>query len=218
MIKKIGKTLGLLCVATLLTQIILLGYFASKGTLSGKTITQVLALMNGIDITGGRLQAIMQQSEDREEPNFEEILQARKLESYDMDLRMSSQKMFDEELRIMLADLREDRDRLNQRLDAFRKELGEIEQEALDDGLRNAARMIQSLEPAMAKEQLLIMLNDKRENDVITIIKAMPPDLRRDILAEFDGNKDQETLAEIFRLIAEGRPTTTLIDQARANR
>ena len=80
------------CIATVLTQMILAGYFVSQGTFNGDTATNVIALLNGIDISGNRLREIMRQSEDREQPDFDEILEARMLESLDMDMRLRSQK------------------------------------------------------------------------------------------------------------------------------
>ena len=214
MIRKLLRIAGLFCIATVLTQLVLSIYFAGRGTLSGETATQTVALLNGIDITGNRLQEIMRRSEDREQPDFEEILQARKLDSYDLDLRRQSQQMFADELTLMLAELRQDRDRLDQRLTSFRRELSEIRQDALNQGLRDAGRAIQVLDPEAAKDQLLIMFDEERKDDVVTIVQAMTQDKRRDILAEFQSEPEKEVLAELLRLISEGRPTTSLIDQA----
>ncbi len=104
------------CVATVLTQIILLGYFLTRGSLNGETMTKVIGLLNGIDISGNRLQQILRQSEDREQPDFDEILEARKMKSYDMDMRLRSQKEYRDDLSTMLAELRDERDRFDERL------------------------------------------------------------------------------------------------------
>lgn len=218
MIRKLARAFAAICVGTVLTQLILLGYFAFKGTLHAGSMTQVIGLLNGIDITGARLQRILSDGEDREQPDFDEILEARKMQSYDMDLRLQSQQTFRNELGTMLADLRDDRQRLDLRLGSFNSELDQIEQEALKKGLRDAGRAIQVLDAEAAKDQLLIMFNEKRVDDVVTIIQAMPLDKRRDILAEFTSEAEKETLAELLRLISEGRPTTALIDAARSNR
>lgn len=217
MIGKLARGFAAICVGTVLTQLILLGYFAFKGTLNASAMTQIIGLVNGIDITGSRLQRILSEGEDREQPDFDEILQARKMESYDMDLRLQSQQKFRNELGTMLADLRDDRQRLDQRLGSFDAKLDEIEQEALQKGLRDAGRAIQVLDAEAAKDQLLIMFNEERVDDVVTIIQAMPLDKRRDILAEFTSEAEKETLAELLRLISEGRPTTALIGAARNN-
>ena len=161
------------CVATVLTQIILFGYFLTRGVVNGETMTKVVALLNGIDISGNRLQQILRQSEDREQPDFDDILEARKMESYDMDLRLRSEKEFSDDLSVKLAELTDERERLDERLDAFQRELEEIREGAQKQGLQDVQRTLQSLDAAQAKEQLLIMYDDERIDDVVTIVQAM---------------------------------------------
>lgn len=218
MISKLLRGLAAFCVATVLTQMILMGYFLTRGSANGETMTKVVALLNGIDISGNRLQQILRESEDREQPDFDEILEARKLKSYDMDLRLRSQKEFRDDLSTMLAELTDEKERFDERLTSFRSELDEIQKGAQSEGLREVQRTLQSLDAPQAKEQLLIMYDDERIDDVVTIIQAMSSDKRKDILAEFVAKDDAAKLAEILRRIGEGMPTTSLINQASENR
>ena len=213
MISKLTTALAAFCVATVMTQAILTGYFAAQGSLNAETMTKLLALMNGIDITGNKLQQVLRASGDREQPDFEEILEARKMKSYDMDMRLRSQQEFRDELSTMLAELRDERDRFDERLALFRRELEELEKGAQKEGLQDVQRTLQSLDPAQAKEQLLIMYDDERIDDVVTIVQAMSTDKRKDILAEFVSRDEADKLAEILRRISEGMPTSSLIDQ-----
>ena len=218
MISKLLRGLAAFCVATVLTQMILMGYFLTRGSANGETMTKVVALLNGIDISGNRLQQILRESEDREQPDFDEILEARKLKSYDMDLRLRSQKEFRDDLSTMLAELTDEKERFDERLISFRSELDEIQKGAQSEGLREVQRTLQSLDAPQAKEQLLIMYDDERIDEVVTIIQAMSSDKRKDILAEFVAKDDAAKLAEILRRIGEGMPTTSLINQASENR
>ncbi len=103
-------------------------------------------------------------------------------------------------------------------LSSFRHELEEIRKGAQKEGLQDVQRTLQSLDAAQAKEQLLIMYDDERIDDVVTIVQAMSTDKRKDILAEFV-NKDEATkLAEILRRISEGMPTSSLINKASESR
>ncbi|HBV65543.1 MAG TPA: hypothetical protein DEF45_21265 [Rhodopirellula sp.] len=208
---KIFRGLAAFCVATVLTQVILLSYFLIRGTLNRNSAIQLIALVNGIDVSGMRLQEIYQQGENYEQPSYDEILAERKMTSLDMDFRLRSQQQFRDELSVMLADLRTDQDRFSDRLLAFRNELKELSDEAQDNGLQDVQRTLQSLDPEQAKEQLLIMYDDKRIDDVVTILQAMSTDARRDILAEFTTPADVEILADILRRISEGMPVSSLI-------
>ncbi len=213
MMSKILRGLAAFCVATVLTQVILLSYFLIRGTLNRSSAIQLIALVNGIDVSGMRLQEIYQQGENYEQPSYAEILTQRKMASLDMDIRLRSQQEFRDELSIMLADLRTDQDRFSDRLLAFRNELKELSDEAQDNGLQDVQRTLQSLDPEQAKEQLLIMYDDKRIDDVVTILQAMSTDARKDILAEFTTPAEVEILADILHRISEGMPVSSLIKE-----
>jgi uncharacterized coiled-coil protein SlyX len=207
---------GAFCIGTVITQMILGGYMIGSGRVDTDTLTKIVALVNGIDISGKRLQQIMRQSEDREQPDFEEILEARKLDGLDLEVRLQSQQAFRDELSTMLAELKNKTERFESRYVAFNGELQEIREGVQEKGLQDVQRTIQSLDAVQAKDQLLIMYDDERIDDVVTIIQAMPTEKRKDILAEFTGAKEPEKLAEILRRIADGQPTKSLIDKAAA--
>lgn len=218
MIAKLSGAFGAFCIATVITQIILFGYFLTRGTVNGETLTQVVALMNGIDITGTRLQQVLRQSEDREQPDFDEILDARKMESLDMDMRLRSQNELRDELTKRLADFRVERDRFDERRIAFDRRLEEVKEGAQEEGLKELQQILQSLDAAQAKEQLMTMYDDERIDDVVNIVQAMSTEKRKDILAEFVSKDETDKLSEILRRIGEGTPVTSLIDQAGAER
>ena len=213
MISNLLRGLAAFCVATVLTQVILLSYFLIQGTLNRNSAIQLVALVNGIDVSGNRLQEFLRKSNDVEQPSFDEILDQRKMKSLDMDIRLRSQQEFRDELSIMLAELRNDQDRFSDRLLAFRTELKELNEEAQENGLQEVQRTLQSLDPEQAKEQLLIMYDDKRIDDVVTILQAMSTDARKDILAEFTTPADIDILADVLRRISEGMPVSSLIKE-----
>ncbi|WP_442507550.1 hypothetical protein SH528x_006479 [Novipirellula sp. SH528] len=177
-------------------------------------MTKVIALLNGIDISGNRLQQILAQSEDREQPDFEEILQARKMESLEMDMRLRSQDQYRDELSQMEANLREKTKFFDERREAFNDKLAKMEKGAKDKGLLEVQKTLQSLDAVQAKEQLLRIYDDERVDEVVNIVQAMPIDKRKDILAEFVQPSEADKLSEILRRIGEGYPTTSLISQA----
>ncbi len=218
MIGLLLRVFGAFCVGTVLTQLILMGYFATRGTLSADTTTKIVALLNGIDITGDRLLRIMSKADASEQPDYEEILAARRMDTLDMDLRLRSQKMFDDELTKMQADLRDSQARFDQRREAFERKLDEVRKGAQNEGLQEVQRTLQSLAADQAKTLILKIYDDQRVDDVVNIIQGIPIDKRKEILAEFTSPDDTEKLHEILTRIADGLPTTSLIDQARKGR
>jgi len=216
--KLLLKAITVGCIATCLTQLILLSYFSIQGHLNAATATKIIALLNGIDITGNQLRQVLANSEQREQPDFDEILDARRRDSLDIDMRLRSQQEFRDELATMLADLRKQRQRFDERRESFDRRLAEIREGVQEEGLREVQRTLQALEAEQAKILLLKMFDDERIDDVVNIIQAMPIDKRKDILAEFDGPEEIDKLHEVLRRIGEGLPTTSLIDESMSDR
>lgn len=212
------RAFGAFCIGTVITQLILMGYFIWRGTLNVETTTKVVALMNGIDITGNRLLQIMNKTDASEQPDFNEILAARKLASLDMDLRIRSQRTFDDELTKKLVDLREAQARFDQRREAFDRKLEEVRNGAKDEGLKEIQRTLQAIAADQAKDQLMKIYDDQRIDDVVNIIQGIPIDKRKEILAEFTTPEEAEKLHTILKRIGDGLPTTQLIDEARNGR
>ncbi|MGV3483617.1 MAG: hypothetical protein ACO1RT_04265 [Planctomycetaceae bacterium] len=209
------RVLGAFCIGTVITQLIMLGYFAVRGTLNAETTTKVVALLNGIDITGERLVRIMNKTTSNEQPDFDEILAARTMASLDMDLRLRSQKTFDDELNRQVNELREERTRFDQRREAFDRKLDEVRRGAQEEGLKEVQRTLQAIAADQAKDQLMKIYDDERIDDVVNIIQGIPIDKRKEILAEFTTPDEAEKLHVILQRIGDGLPTTQLIDQAR---
>jgi len=214
--KFLMQSVAVVCIATCLTQLILFGYFATQGTLHAGTATKVIALLNGIDISGNQLRQILKEGEDREQPDFDEILEARQRQGLDFDMRYRSQQESEGELAKMLADLKLQRERFDERRASFDRRLQEIREGAQEEGLREVQRTLEALEAEQSKDMLLRMFDDKREDEVVNIIQAMAIDKRKDILAEFATPEEGDKLHEILRRIGDGMPTTSLIDNARS--
>lgn len=212
--EKLIRLLAAICVATVLTQLLIAAVYAVRGTLNRDSAIQIVGLLNGIDMSAERIRAAMVDSEATQQPSYEEILRERAINGLDMDLRLESQAKYREELETMLANLREERDRFDVRREEFRDELKRIKEGAQKEGMRELQKTLQALDPEQAKEQLVRMYDDDRLEDIVNIIQATALDKRTDILAEFVSEKEATMLEEILRRIGEGEPMATVIDRA----
>jgi rubrerythrin len=203
------------CVGTLLTQFIMFGYFATRGTLNGDTVTKVVALVNGIDITGEKLRQVLQKSEQKESPNFEEVLRQRMLAGTEMELRLRSQQAYENELTRLLEELKAAEARFDLRREAFDRKLEDVQRNAQDAGIKELQRTLQSLPVEQAKVQLLKFYDAGQIDDVVNIIQGIPLDIRKDIMAEFIEPAEAEKLHDVLRRIGEGQPLSSFIDEAK---
>lgn len=203
------------CVGTFLTQLIMFGYFATRGTLNGDTVTKVVALVNGIDITGEKLRQVLSKSEQHEQPNFEEVLRQRTLAGTEMELRLRSQQAYENELTRMLEDLKASEARFDLRREAFERKLEDVQRDAQDAGIKELQRTLQSLPVDQAKVQLLKFYDAGQIDDVVNIIQGIPLDIRKDIMAEFVQPEEAEKLHDVLRRIGDGQPLSSFIDEAK---
>jgi hypothetical protein len=191
------------------------GYFATRGTLNGDTVTKVVALVNGIDITGEKLRQVLSKSEQQEQPNFEEVLRQRILAGTEMELRLRSQQAYENELTGMLENLKASEARFDLRREAFERKLEDVQRDAQDAGIKELQRTLQSLPVDQAKVQLLKFYDAGQIDDVVNIIQGIPLDIRKDIMAEFVEPEEAEKLHDVLRRIGDGQPLSSFIDEAK---
>jgi len=211
------RLMAAFCVGTVLTQLIMLGYFATRGTLNSATVTKVVALVNGIDITGERLRKVLQDVEQSEQPDFEDVLRQRTLAGTEMELKLRSQRAYEDELTRMLEDIKSRQRRFDQRREAFERKLEDVQRDAQGAGLKELQRTLQSLPADQAKDQILKFYDAGQIDDVVNIIQGIPLDIRKDIMAEFVEPAEAEKLHDLLRRIGDGQPVTSFVDEARKN-
>lgn len=209
------RLFGAFCVATILAQCIVLGLSAYRGNLDGDTILQGFALLNGIDITGKRLEEAIRNGRESPIPTYDDVTKERAQKSLNLDMRERSVKLAKEQLEAKQRELQLEITNFDTRKDAFYSKLDELNKGIEDTSLKDVRRTLESLPPEQSKDQLLKLIEKQQLADVVAIIKGMPADKSKKILQEFIEPEDSEKLYEILRELRKGEPTKSLIDQAR---
>jgi predicted RNase H-like nuclease (RuvC/YqgF family) len=211
----IWKLISGFCVATVLTQALIVVVLATRGNFDGDSAVKMVALANGIDITGNRLQKMLDNSRNQELPSYEEVLEKRAEEGLDMELRLKAQENYYEQLQVMLRDLQDKEQRFDTRRNSFNEKLDEMEKGIRDEGMRELQRTLEVLDPAKAKTQLLMMFDEGEMDKIVNIVQAMSPEKRKRIFNEFEDPDEEKKMGEILRRIGEGEPKKSIIEQAR---
>jgi vacuolar-type H+-ATPase subunit I/STV1 len=204
------------CVGTVLAQAIILGLAAARGNLSRDTTLKAIALLNGIDISGDRLQKMLDDAEQRPNPTYEDVEEERARQNKNIDMRERSIAIAKQQVEEMLAELREEVAAYDRRKDEFYSFLEAAEQNLLDESLKEVQRTLESLNPEQAKDQLKKFLEADEMDDVVAIVKGMPLDKRKKILGEFVGAEETDQLNEILTRLRQGEPKASLIQKARS--
>ncbi len=213
--KMLLRLFGAFCVATILAQCIVLGLSAYRGNLNGDTILQGFALLNGIDITGKRLEDAIRNGREAPIPSYEDVTKERAQKSLNLDMRERSIKLAKDQLEAKHRELQLEITNFDNRKDAFYSKLDELNKGIEDSSLKDVRRTLESLPPEQSKDQLLKLIKDGQMTDVVAIVKGMPADKSKKILGEFLETEESEKLHEILRELRKGEPTKSLIDQAR---
>ena len=84
--------------------------------------------------------------------------------------------------------------------------------------MSETSKIIENLSPEQAKAQLFLMMKNNEKGDVVSIIRTMPADKQKKLLAEFNTDEDQAQLNEILKELRNNAPLDRSIENARADR
>jgi hypothetical protein len=235
MMQKIIKLLWDACMYSAVATVLLLAIVAAHVWMTygfdQEKSFRLLAILYNVDIVEMEVQKreadLKAQAEDAA---FDDVLQARVLRTLDQSLR---EQAIDEglaDLRLLQRDLMEERRRYDLLKRSFDAELEKLQNVATQNAIVEVQLTLETIKPKQAKDHVVRMLPDdfvkgdfaemssqqrKAVIDVVAIMKAMPLDKRKKILAEFKTEEEAEMLAELLRLIRLGVPEVELIGDAR---
>ena len=192
------------CTALFLGLVTILSMSAIKGHFNRDTLTRVIALLNGIDIQGERLrQAIEQGRAETVQSNVDISApsNAEGLKALQTDLRSASLDRYKKELDDRAQRLKEASDRHNLMVAEFKRAVDKASEEQENASMQQVKEILEALDPAVAKGQIVSMLEEGEKDDVLAILKVLETDKLKKILVEFTDLSDQQKIAEILEEI-----------------
>jgi len=214
-------TLIYLSVATVIAESAALTVMWTQGRLTQDRFLQILAVAYDVDLYSMRRELEAEAQPIKEaQVSYEEVVKTRSELTLDLDLReISSEKGLNDirQLQNLLGQEKRQYDTVH---DRFEQRLSELQLGAADLALQNVQHQLESVRAQLAKDQILRILDDPAIDPdsalqfVVTILKGMPLDKRKKILAGFV-NQDSERLHEILRQIRLGVPDVDLVRQTR---
>lgn len=203
------------CVATVIAQLVIVGIMSAKGNLHRETVTQALALVNGIDVTGAQLEKVVEKTQEQPTPTYEEVLRMRAMMSQELQLKLDTLTRESNWVKKQAVETKAEIADFDRRRQEFFTKVDELEKKLTDEKMLQVQQTIEELAPDQAKEQLLLMLKSERMDDVVAIIKVMAPAKRKKILGEFADGEDAGKLHQVLMEMLRGGPTADLISNAR---
>ncbi|MDZ4818163.1 MAG: hypothetical protein SGJ20_04235 [Planctomycetota bacterium] len=200
----IGTIAGLLCIATLLTQAILLGYAWSKGMLTQDRVAKIMAVAQGNELVSVAAKVEDNTTAKNQIGSFEELDQKRAMQMRHLELR-------EQAIQNALDQVTTERDKLLKEKKTFellvaeyRKQIADAEAGQVKKGQEDVRLIWENIKPKLAKELILKMIDADEKEQVVVILSAMPINKQSKIVSEFKSEDEQKKLDEIMRLIRQG--------------
>jgi hypothetical protein len=205
-----------LCVGTVLAEGFVVAVFWSRGMLAQDRVFRMLAAAYGIDLAAMEAErAAALRDRDAEQVAMEQVIRARVMKSLDIDLREQALERAQAELAVLQGTLQDERRRYDLLKTSFDDQLAVLQRGTRDNAIGEVQRTLEAVHPKQAKDQLLKMLEENEMQSVVLIMKAMPIDKRKKIIAEFKTEEESDKLADILKQIRLGVPEISLIDDTR---
>jgi hypothetical protein len=201
-----GMAFVLGCTATVGTQLVALGVAWSRDAFSSNKMVRYAGVIYGLDPLD--LEPSKPKNEQRVEPGTrEEFLEDRVQNTPRLTERAATTSQSTEELRGLTLTLKRNREKYAEARLQFEKMLKQLETETATRALQEVQTTIEVIQPKQAKNILSSMLSTPADDpaddvmkDVVKVIRSLPNDKLRKILAEF---KTDEELQLLHRILVE---------------
>ncbi len=203
-----------LCVGTILAQAIGFGYLWGTGQIDQNKLLRMLAIAQDVDLTAleQAQQKVKEIPDAPAEPSFEEFERSRNVKARYLELKQDALTKGLDQLRFAREQYSEEKDRYERVKNDFKAELAKMSGGAKSEGIAAVRLIWENIKPKLAKEQIMQMVEQDEIEDVVVILSDMPIGKRAKIVSTFTSDKEVAVMDEIMRLIRQGAPEITLID------
>ena len=200
--------------ATLMAQAILGGYLWIAWKMDRDRAIQMLAIAQGIDLfAASRSHGRDEDDAGPEQPSLEQLIAARTAKDLDFTIREQALQNGANQLASEERRFAEEQGQFKQTKGAYETQLQELMEGEKVAGRDKARLILETIDAGQAKEQLSLMFENDEIDEVVLLLADMASRPQKKIFDEFKTPEDIEQLAEILRMIREGRPAMTLAEQ-----
>lgn len=201
--------LATFCVATVLSQLIVVGVASSKLKLSRDKLAKAMAVLQGAELASSSSQAKPAAQVSPEQVSFDLVLETRALKSRDLELREQSIKNVFAQFRQEELKVTDEKAAVERLRTSFEQSVAAVQKKSIEAGWDTNRQTLLALQPEQAKELIAQMLAKDEMNDVVALLQPMPDAKRAKILAEFRKPEEAKKVDEMMRLLRRGEPLAT---------
>ena len=200
--------------ATMMASVIMVCYLWTTWHMDRGRLIQMLAIAQGLDLFQAQAEDEAKEREpSAEQPSMQQIIDARLSKDRDLTMREMALQNGNEQLRMELRRLIEQRAAYDRLMKDFQTQLAQVQEGAEAEGRTTVAATLQTLEPEQAKLLLLDMLDKQETEEVVILLIGMDERRRAGILGEFQTPDEIAKIAEVLRLIRQGHPKAAIAEE-----
>ena len=201
MLAGLGSLFVYLCIGTILAQLIIVGYAASKGFLDKQKLSDMLAVARGASLSSGDNLQNVKDAKPVQMLSIEELDQRRTTMTRHLELREQAVANALEQIATERDKLLKDRQTFDLLVNAFRKEKELKQSFELAEGMEKTRAILESIKPELAKDYILKMIAADEKEEVVAILSAMPIAKQKKIIEQFKTEDEQRKFYDILQLI-----------------
>jgi|tagenome__1003787_1003787.scaffolds.fasta_scaffold20959259_2 hypothetical protein len=207
--KIIDLLLGLIayvCVATVITLVLVFGYFWHNDQLNGEKVFRIVALLQDVDVQ--QADASQQKKEGGgvppEEPSLNEVLHHQQVQDRNFEVKLLALTRGKQDYDISLKNLNEQITRYDRMVRDTQSRLKQQEELTTQQNVAKVVSQLEQVKPDIAKDSLMKFIEEDRMDDAILLMNKMSESKLKNILKTFQTPQELSKLHEIHRRIISG--------------
>jgi flagellar motility protein MotE (MotC chaperone) len=190
----LGRGLSLLCIATFLSQVVLLATLWSRGMLTTQKLARVQTVLSGVEYDKIRADLLTAAEQQANDPKTRAV--NARLAAQDSALQRRAS-----DVALVESRLRESSRRFELQEETFNSKITTLENEVLRTTREQLIKTIRNMAPDQIKVTFVNMLRDQAGGDVLAVLRQSSPAEQSKIFAEFQTDEEQVLLNDILSLM-----------------
>jgi hypothetical protein len=212
-----GKIINLLlalityvCVATVITLMICLGYLWHTDQLNNEKLFRIMALVQDVDLQ--QISEAQQKSPDEvppEEQSLNQVMHRQLVQDRNYEVKLLALQRGRQEWDRKLQELREQSARQDRLVQEFQSKVNQQAQQSTQENVVKVVNQLEQVKPEVGKELLMRWIAEGRMDDTIVLMSKMSERTLSKILKTFETPDDLNKLHEIHERILSGAGSGT---------
>lgn len=204
-----------LCVATVITLALILGYLWHTDRLNDEKVFRMFALLHDVDMQ--QIAESQRKSSDEvppEEPSLNEVLHHQQVQDRNFEVKLLALQRGRQEYDDRLQQLKVLIGRYDRLAEDLQSKLKQQEESTNQESFAKVVSQLEQVRPEVGKESLMRWIKEGRMDDAILLMSKMSETKLGKILKTFETDVELDTLHEIHQRIIGGSPATEQLEKA----